>query len=285
MPELPEVETIRQGLEKYLVGKKIIGVKLKGFILPPSQLSHLEGGRTVAVKRFGKGLVIDLNNKYSLAIHIKLTGQFIYKGLETENITPSKKLVGLVPSKFTRIIFKLDKNAFLYFNDVRKFAWVKVVKTDEVKNLPFFKGLGPEPFRDLRFEHFKRVVQKSKGAVKAVLMDQKKIGGVGNIYANDALNLARVDPRRKGSGLDNKEIEKLYETIHEVLKRGLKYGGATELNYVNALGQSGKYQEHFLTYGRQGQKCYNCGGTIKKIFLAGRGTYFCEDCQDRKSVV
>src|SRR3990170_2667656 len=131
MPELPEVETIRQGLEKYLVGKKIIGVKLKGFILPPSQLSHLEGGRTVAVKRFGKGLVIDLNNKYSLAIHIKLTGQFIYKGPEAQKIDQDKKLVGDLPSKFTRVIFKFNKNSVLYFNDMRRFAWLKVVKTNE----------------------------------------------------------------------------------------------------------------------------------------------------------
>lgn len=279
MPELPEVETIRQGLEEYLVEKKIVGVELRDSILRQSQLLHLEGGRVVAVRRYGKGLIIDLNNKYSLAIHIKLTGQFIYRGPETKNITPSKKYVDQLPSRFTRIIFKLDRNAFLYFNDVRKFAWLKIIKTDDVKNLPFFKGLGPEPFKDLTLEYFQKVIQKSGGAVKAVLMDQKKIGGVGNIYANDSLNLARIDPTRKGSSLNDKEIKKLYETIHEILKRGLKYGGATELNYVNALGQSGKYQDHFLAYGRQGQKCYNCGAIIKKIFLSGRGTYFCPNCQ------
>ena len=110
-------------------------------------------------------------------------------------------------------------------------------------------------------------------------MDQKKIGGIGNIYANDALFDARIDPRKKAKKLSNEEIKKLYNSILKVLKIGLKNGGASELNYVNALGQEGKYQHHFLAYGQQGKKCVRCGGIMKKITLGGRGTYFCPSCQ------
>ncbi len=279
MPELPEVETIREGLEEYLVGKKITEVNVLNSKIFEGQQVHLKGGKVVGVRRFGKGLVIDLDNDYSIATHIKLTGQFIYRGPETKDITPSKDFVGVLPSNFTRVIIKLNPPATLYFNDLRLFAWMKVLKTSEVKNLPFFKGLGPEPFKDLTLEYFQKVIQKAGGAVKAVMMDQKKIGGVGNIYANDSLNLAKIDPRRKGSSLSDSDVKKLYESLLEVLKRGKKYRGASELRFVDAAGQKGKYQEHFLAYARQGQKCYNCGGVIQKIFLAGRGTYFCEKCQ------
>src|SRR3989338_4090434 len=143
MPELPEVETIRLGLEKYLVGKKILDVEVYDNKLLQSQLLHLKGARVVGVRRFGKGLVIDLDNIYLIAAHIKLTGQFIYQGPETKKNVPSQNLVGALPNKFTRLIFRLSNNSNLYFNDVRKFAWVKIIKTTNLKTIPFFKDLGP----------------------------------------------------------------------------------------------------------------------------------------------
>ena len=111
-------------------------------------------------------------------------------------------------------------------------------------------------------------------------MDQKKIGGIGNIYANDALFDCAIDPRRKAKKLSNEEIKKLYDSILKVLKKGLENGGASELNFVNALGQEGKYQHNFLAYAQDGQKCVRCGGIMKKITLGGRGTYFCPECQN-----
>ncbi len=280
MPELPEVETIRKGLEKYLVGKKIKEVEVRDSKLFQGDKFHPTGAIVSGVRRFGKGLVIDLDNGYSIVAHIKLTGQFIYEGKETKELVPDMKLVAPVPSKFTRAIFHLEGGATLFFNDIRRFAWMRFIKTTEVKTLPFFKEMGPEPFKDLKFEYFKTVLQKSTGAIKSTLMDQKKIGGVGNIYANDALNLAKIDPKRSGKSLNDLEIKKLYEAVETVLKTGLKYGGATEINYVNVLGQAGKYQNHFLAYGRAGEKCKQCGkGIIKKIRIAGRGTYFCPVCQ------
>ncbi|MBI2405466.1 bifunctional DNA-formamidopyrimidine glycosylase/DNA-(apurinic or apyrimidinic site) lyase [Candidatus Microgenomates bacterium] len=287
MPELPEVETVRRGLEKYLVGHTITGVEVKLRKLVSGDTQNVIGGKIKGVRRAGKGLIIDLDNGYSVAIHIKLTGQLIYQGPDSPKLKLSEKVGGQLPNKWTHVIFRLDKNAFLYYNDLRQFGWIKIVKTDEIKNLPFFRELGPEPLvtgssswqAPLTLEKFREIVSRASTKIKPLLMDQKKIGGVGNIYANDALWLAGIDPRRTAKGLTPNEQSKLYNAILEVLKKGLAEGGASELNYVNALGQEGGYQKYFLVYGQEGQPCPKKHGLIQKIYLAGRGTYFCPACQ------
>ncbi|MCL5432713.1 MAG: bifunctional DNA-formamidopyrimidine glycosylase/DNA-(apurinic or apyrimidinic site) lyase [Patescibacteria group bacterium] len=280
MPELPEVETIRMGLQKYLVGHKVIGVEIRLKKLVSGETKNIIGAKVKDVKRFGKGLVLDFDNGFSIASHIKLTGQFIYQGPDLpKHLCPSKEKVGNLPNKWTHVIFKLDRGAVLYYNDLRQFGWIKIIKTTEVQNLPFFKELGPEPFNGLTSELFREIVKSSTSPIKIILMDQKRIGGVGNIYANDALFLAKIDPRRKSASLSTQEIKRLYESIEKVLKKGLEQGGATELNYVNAFGMEGGYQKYFSVYGKEGEKCNNCGGIIKKIKLGGRGTYFCPACQ------
>lgn len=287
MPELPEVETIRRGLEHYLVGHKILGVEVKVPKLFEGEARQIIGSKVIKVRRFGKGLVIDLSNGYSLAIHIKLTGQLIYQDEKVSKISKvSKEKVGTVPSKFTHIMFTLDRKAHLYYNDIRRFGWIKVVETDEVKNLPFFKSMGPEPFGSkasgqatLTLDYFSKVLKSSNTAVKPLIMDQKRIGGIGNIYANDALYFAKIEPKRSAKSLSDLEIKNLFKAIHAVMEKGMKYGGSSELTYVNILGQEGEYQRHTLVYGRQGDICERDGGRIKKYFLGGRGTYFCEKCQ------
>jgi formamidopyrimidine-DNA glycosylase len=286
MPELPEVETIRLGLQKYLVGKTIVGVEVKLRRIFSGDEKNIIGAKIVSVDRFGKGLVINLNNGYSIAAHIKLTGQFVYKDAETSKLKLSPKVGKEIPNKFTHAIIKLKAtsekrkaDSYLYYNDVRQFGWIKIAKSDKLKEISFFKDLGPEPFKDLTFELFEKIIKSSGVAVKPLIMDQKKIGGIGNIYANDALFDAKIDPRRKAKSLKPEEIKKLYDSILKVLKKGLENGGASELSYVNALGQEGKYQQHFLAYARDGQKCVRCGSTMKKTTLGGRGTYFCPSCQ------
>jgi formamidopyrimidine-DNA glycosylase len=287
MPELPEVETIRLGLEKYLVGHRIVNVDVKVPKLFQGEPKLVIGSKVIGIRRIGRGLIIDLDNKYSMAIHIKLTGQLIYRDENTKNAKVSKDKVGHLPSKATHIIFTLDKGAVLYYNDIRRFGWIKVLATDEVSKLPFFRDMGPEPpvtkaigkQAVLTLQKFKEVLSKSGVAVKPLIMDQKRIGGIGNIYANDALFLAEIDPRRKAKTLTDGETEKLYKAVLEVMKRSMKFGGASELNFVNALGQEGKYQNHSLVYGREREKCPKDGTVIKKIFLGGRGTYFCSTHQ------
>jgi formamidopyrimidine-DNA glycosylase len=298
MPELPEVETIRLGLQRYIVGKTIRDVKVRLAKIVTGDPKDIIGAKVIDVRRFGKGLVIDLDNGYSIAIHIKLTGQLIYKGPEIPtNVHLSPKTGGVLPNKWTHVIFKLkaqkskvktttqnskvrnDWDAYLYYNDLRQFGWIKIVQSSKLKDQSFFKDLGPEFFKDLDLEKFKAILSKSNLAIKVLIMDQKKMSGVGNIYANDALFEARIDPRRKAKDLSEIETEKLYNSILKVLKKGLEQGGATELNFVNVLGQEGGYQNHFLVYGREKEPCRVCKTPIQKIKLGGRGTYFCPNCQ------
>lgn len=290
MPELPEVETIRIQLQKYFVGHEIEGVKIRYGKCFIGDKENLVDGKVVRVRRFGKLLSIDLSNNHSILIHVKMTGQLIYRG---PNLKSTKKLSEKVKDglggKHTHVIFCLNQNAALYFNDVRKFGWIKVIKTDKVEENEFVKKLGLEPFVGqissgqavLTLGKFSTIVQSTGRSIKTLLMDQRKIAGVGNIYANDALWLSKIHPERKSSSLSPNKQKKLFKAIETVLKAGLKYHGASENSFVTPDGMEGMYQQHFLVYGKEGGKCGNkCGGVIKKIKVGGRGTYFCPRCQN-----
>lgn len=286
MPELPEVETIRLGLEQHLVGKKIEDVEVRLSKIVQGDVEDIVGTKVTGVRRFGKGLVIDLDNKYSIAFHVKLTGQIIYQ--ETNGTKVSKKMVGDLPGKFTHVIFELDKGARLYYNDIRQFGWIRIVKTDELTKILFFKELASdfatvsqsgELRSNITIEQFSHILSRSGQPIKVVIMDQQRIGGIGNIYANDALWDAKIDPKRKASSLTDKETEELYNSLIKVLKKGFQYGGASELRFVNALGQEGEYQKHFLAYAQKGKPCKRCGETMKKEYVGGRGSFYCSRCQ------
>ncbi len=280
MPELPEVETLKLGLQKYLVGHKIEGIEVRVAKILQGDTKNVIGQKVTGIQRVGKGLIIELDGNYDLVVHLKMTGQMVYRDGSTANLTLSPKVGGnTLPSKYSHVIFTLDKGAKLYFNDLRRFGYIKVIKKEEVKNLSFFKEMGPEPFKDLTPQLFENLLKRSSVAIKVFLMDQKRIGGVGNIYANEALFMAGIDPRHPADNLSKEKVQKLYESILEVLEKGLKYGGSSDENFVNVLGQDGAYQQHFLAYGREKQKCSICGGTVHKIQLGGRGTYFCPNHQ------
>jgi formamidopyrimidine-DNA glycosylase len=281
MPELPEVETIKKELEKYLVGHKIEKVEIRYQKAFQGDKRSLVGGKVKAIRRFGKALVIDLDNGFSLVIHIKLTGQLIYRGPNLKKPPNlSKKIIGGLDGKHTHVVFNLDKNGKLYYNDVRKFGWIKVVKIDEVENVDFIKKLGPEFLDSLTLDKFKKLVKSTKRSIKTLLMDQSRVAGVGNIYANDALFLAHIHPKKSSQKLTDEEIGKLYKAVKTVLRKGLKHGGASELAFVTPSGEEGRYQDHTLIYGKEGEPCPNsCGGRVKKIKVGGRGTYFCPNCQ------
>lgn len=273
MPELPEVETIRRGLEGLIINKKIVGVEVRLKKIFFGDVKKIIGARFCRVRRFGKALILDLNNNYSIVIHPKMTGQIVYK---------SK---GIFPSRFTHIVFTLSTGR-IFYNDLRQFGWIKIVKTKEVLKIPFFRNLGPEPpvvssieGRVLTPEIFKNLVSRNSGKIKVLLLDQKKISGIGNIYANEALFLAGLNPTRKGSSLTNDETLRLYKAITKVLKLGLKYGGSSENTFLNARGERGNYQKYALVYGRRGETCRRCNSSLQVIQLSGRGTFFCEKCQ------
>lgn len=280
MPELPEVESIRLQLEKFLIGHKILSIEVKNKKIFPDDPKEIIGAKFIAARRFGKVTVLDLSNGKSLVIHVKMTGQIVYRGPNLKKPLMSPKISGGLGGSHTHVILNLDKNGKLYYNDFRRFGWVKIVDSGKLKDINFLGKLGPEPFKDLTLEKFKEVISKTRRNVKVVLMDQSKIAGVGNIYANDALYLAKINPKRAANSLTSGKTEKLYEAILSVLKEGLKYGGSSENTFVTPDGGEGNYQRHTLVYGRQGKICNQCKKEkIKKIMLGGRGTYFCPRCQ------
>ena len=274
MPELPEVETIKNQLAKHLAGHKIEKVEVKVAKIFPQGKEKLTGGKIRGTRRFGKVLVVDLDNGYSFLIHLKLTGQVVYSNNKFPNLE----------NKFTHVVFYLDGGAKLFFNDSRKFGWIKIAKSEEVIANSFIKKLGPEPFKGLSLKEFKEVLSRSGRPIKVVLMDQSRISGIGNIYANDALWLSAINPQRPANNLQPEEQKKLYEAILKVLKDGIKYQGASDQWYITAEGKKGTYQDHFLTYGQEGKlcprpACRQAGAKFKKFFLGGRGTYICPNCQ------
>ena len=262
MPELPEVETIRRQLNKVLVGQKIKKIeKLHPKSLQGPSLKVI-GKEITAVKRKAKMIWFDLQGDLNLLVHLKMTGQLIYNGK---------------PGKHTRVVLKLSRGR-LIFNDLRLFGWIKVVSNDQLEK--HFASLPPDVVdKAFTLKYLEKILKSSGRAVKLVLTDQQKLGGVGNIYANDALFCAHIDPRTPARKV--RRIKELHRCLRQVINRGIKYGGSTasDENYVNALGQRGRYQTKFLVYEQQGKKCPRCGRVIKKIKLGGRGTYFCPKCQ------
>ena len=281
MPELPEVESIRKQLEKFLVRHLVKKVEVNWRKSLPEGEDKIIGAKIEKVHRFGKILEIELSNKFSLVIHVKMTGQLIYRGPNLELAGQlSRKIIGGVPGKHTHVVFYLDKGGILYFNDVRKFGWIRIIETEKAHRETMIGKMGLEPLKDLTAEKFENILKSSKRPVKLVIMDQTKIAGVGNIYANDALWLAKIHPKKESKKLGNEEIRDLYDAIHKVLKKGIEKGGSSENSYVTPDGGEGEYQHFTLIYGKEGEVCERCHLTkFEKFFLSGRGTYFCPNCQ------
>lgn len=265
MPELPEVETIKRQLIDKIVGltiKNILINKPKLFVGDPKIIIGL---KVQGVRRRAKMIVIDLENDWNLLIHLKMSGQLVFGG---------------VPNKFTHITFEFSNGSKLYYNDMRQFGWVKEVKSKELEQE--LDKFGPEPLdKDFSIEKLKTNLLKHKNLrIKPTLMDQSVIAGLGNIYAAEVCFQAGIRPDRKISTLGDEDLKKLYQAIKKILPLAIKYKGTSADSYVTLEGKKGNYESKLWVYGREGQKCpNNCGSTVKKINLGGRGTYFCPACQ------
>lgn len=270
MPELPEVETIKRDLSRLIVGKRILDITtdVPKQVRPSLAIVKKAIGRTKIKKiaRRAKLLQIFLSNNKILVIHLKLTGRLLVRKKDAPR------------DDWQHVTISLSGEKELRFADLRKFGWVKLVK-DKQELEKILASFGPEPMDGLTLGEFKKILAASRRPVKLVLMDQKKIAGIGNIYANDALFLARIDPRRPANKVTPQETKKLFQAIEKVLKAGIRYRGASDQYYLDALGRKGSYQDHFLVYQREGQKCFDCQGKVKKIKLGGRGTFYCPQCQ------
>ncbi len=281
MPELPEVETIRRGIVEKLKGKIINDVEVKVPKLFVGDPKNIIGAKITDAKRVAKVLEIVLDNGYSIIIHLKMTGQLVYRDKDSEKTFSgghSQKIyMNEPPHAFTHIIYTFDDGSHLYYNDFRKFGWNKVIKSDEALKLLGPDKFGPEPMTDkFTTEYLKKIFAKTAKPVKLVLMDQAKISGIGNIYANDALYDAGILPTRPAKSLNDAEIMKLKEAIEDVLQLGLKYGGSSENTYVNIEGKKGRYMEVARVYQKEKDPK---GHLVKRIAIGGRGTFFCTECQ------
>lgn len=293
MPELPEVETIRRSLQKAIVGKTIRDVDVRKAKIFQGKTSDVIGERIEAVMRRGKVLIIKLSHAKNLLIHFKLTGQMVWVPEAGKRVTVGHPIpfAGTeLPAKTTHVVFAIDGGR-LFYNDLRQFGWIKVVDDSELKVDGLLAKLGPEPLdfsrgepsadKEFTVDYLKAVFSKSSKPIKILIMDQEKIAGVGNIYANDALFEAGILPTREAKSLGDEEIKKLREAITLVLNEGFKYGGSSAADeaYIRPDATPGSYQEHFRVYQRDKEKCRKCGTIIKRINLGGRGTFFCQECQ------
>jgi formamidopyrimidine-DNA glycosylase len=283
MPELPEVETIIRDLDKKLKHKTIISIKSldkKVFQLTDREVKKILGKKINKISRRAKMIIVDLGN-YFLVFHLKMTGQLVYV-TETKIIAGGHPIINQgikLPNKFSRVIFKLNDKSALYFNDVRRFGYIKLFSRDNY--IEYEKKLGIEPLsNNFSLDFFKKLLLKRpRTTIKQILLDQKYISGIGNIYADESLFAARINPLRRVKSLKPKEIQKLWRVIPKILTYAIKHRGTSFSDYVDAQGKSGNFIKYLKVYGRVGEKCPICRSEIKKTKLGGRGTHWCNYCQ------
>ncbi len=290
MPELPEVETIRRDLS-VLVGKKLTALE----IISPKTASHsaaffkktLLGRKLMKIERRGKLLIFAFPSNVFLLVHLKMTGQLIYQGGRDKIIgghslggeTYEKSVGGELPNKYTRAVFYFTGGGELYFNDLRKFGYLKLVNKEELAAI-LKNNYGPEPLTsDFTAARLEMILKKRSTNIKALLLNQKLIAGLGNIYVDEALFAAKILPTRSANKIKPAETNRLVKEINKLIRRAISQRGTTFNNYVDSKGKKGNFSRHLQVYGRRGEKCLVCGSPIQRIKLAGRGTHYCSNCQ------
>lgn len=303
MPELPEVQTVVTELNKKLKNRKIkrlavhtlelisVGPQTVSNIRDVSQkvvdqfTKLLTGRKILSVRRRGKMLIFDVDGPLAMLAHLKMTGQFIFEDPALAKKTGSKyRLLNKLsapftklPSKHTHVVFYFTDKSVLYFNDIRKFGYIRIVEDKDLDKVREFKEYGPEPLeKDFTFKVFADSLKnRKKVPIKLALMDTKVVVGIGNIYSDEILYHANVLPDRKVESLSTKELKKVFEQIKPVLKTGIKHKGSSVGDFVRTDGKWGSMGKHHFVYGRKGQACLGCGTIILSKKMGGRTTCFC----------
>jgi formamidopyrimidine-DNA glycosylase len=281
MPELPEVETVAQQLKKVILKKTVAEVEVIKAKSWHGDVKAIEGNSVQDISRRSKIIRIEFGYDLNLLIHLKMSGQLIYVDGKKRvgGGHPSADWIQDLPSSHTRVIFTFTDKTKLFFNDQRIFGWIKVATDKEVA--AEFAKLAPDIIDPaITTEYLVHKFAKRGIPVKQMIMDNMIVSGVGNIYACDALNLAKISPLRPAKELSTKETYTLLDSMRYVINLGIKKGGATAHGkYVHVSGLAGKYQNFMRVYGKKGEPCPNCRKPIQKIRLAGRGTFYCPNCQ------
>jgi formamidopyrimidine-DNA glycosylase len=282
MPELPEVETVVRGLRLVLPGRQITGVRLSAktdFIDDPASLEReLPGTRITGIERFGKFMVIGLEREggldregrgkdggeIALLMHLGMTGQIV--------VTPAEAPV----PPHTHLFLALDDGRELRYTDIRRFGRIRILLDGEREALIGRLGLDP---LEMSEKDFRQTITTRSAQIKALLMDQRVLRGMGNIYTDESLWRAKVHPRRLGTKLSEREVKALYKAIHGVLTEAIRSRGSSVSDYVDSDGQRGEFQLRHRVYQREWKKCFRCGGVIRRAIVAGRSSFFCPKCQ------
>lgn len=291
MPELPEVETVRRGLAELLPRRVVQHVSVfdapKSFPNASFDVEQFLYGASVrAVRRRAKVLMIDLDSDYSLVVHLKMTGQLVFRG-ETQFGAghPNGSLIGELPDRSTRVQIDFKDGSKLFFNDQRKFGWVKLVPTVAIEEMPFFKKVGPEPLdpETTAVEFIQRIRRRAGTMIKPAILDQSVIAGIGNIYADEALWAAKIHPEARVRDVSDEQLNTLFIEAVKVLSLSIEKGGSTDKNYVDAEGRTGSYLSFAHVFRREGQPCHmHPDQEIVKFKVGGRGTHICPVCQVRE---
>ncbi len=296
MPELPEVETIKRDLEDVLINKKIKDVVfmwpgiLKG-VEPEIFLKYVKNIEILSVQRRAKNISIKLSNDWNLLFHMKMTGHLIYtdKSWKVDKngkwIAHNKKNSPLFDplNQFIRVIFYLSNNKILAFSDLRKFAYVKLLNSEELTDA--FKNYGPEPFSNsFNLEYLTKLFSKKNVSIKKVILDQKNIAGIGNIYADEILWESKIHPLRAASSLTKNEIKLFYKSTKSILTRAIEKRGTSTSDFRDISGKKGSFSESLRVYRQTDKPCERDGNLIQRISVGGRGTHFCSKCQKLEAI-
>ena len=288
MPELPEVEVVKRTLKKKILNLIIEKVNINDgnlrYKVNKEEISKLKGKRFKKIKRRSKFLIFEFNKNFVMLVHLGMTGKFFFVDKKEKKFKTSfyYNLNKLTDQKHNRVVFCFKNKEKLIYNDVRKFGFIKLYDSDKLKRISHLKYLGPEPLEEKwNSKYFKKYILNRKRSVKNILMDQKFISGLGNIYVNEILFQSKVRPERKVSKLNDDEINKIVNYSKKILRKSIKLGGSTIKDFSSDNGKKGIFQQHFKVYGRKGEKCSNtdCNNSIIRTVISNRASFFCKSCQ------
>ena len=288
MPELPEVEVVKRSLESKILNSIIKKVQINDhklrYKVKREIVKKLTGKKIKKIKRRSKFLIFEINKTYLMLVHLGMTGKFFLEDRNKKKFKTSfyYLLDYQKDQKHNRVIFFLSKNRKLIYNDVRKFGFIKLYKFSDYIRISHLKNLGPEPLeKKWNFKYFKNYVVNKKRNIKNILMDQRFVSGLGNIYVNEILFLSGVRPCSEVKELKDFKIKKIIKNSKMILKKSIKLGGSTIKDFSSENGKKGVFQEHLKIYGRKGKKCSNvdCNTNIVRIVISNRATFFCKKCQ------
>ena len=287
MPELPEVEVVKKSLEDKLKNLTIKRVFINNnklrYKIDNKQFYKITGRKIISVKRRSKYLLINLSQNSTILAHLGMTGKFfIIDNNNKKHKTSFYYSLKKSDTKHDHLTFFLNKGFKLVYNDVRKFGFIKLFPSKNIYKCKHLKSLGPEPLsKEFNINYFKKYILKKKTKIKDLLMDQKFVAGLGNIYCNEILFLCKISPNRIIKKINKKEVSNLVKFTKKILKKSISQGGSSIKNFTSTNGQDGNFQQRFNVYGREKNNCNKkkCLGVVKKIYCSNRSSFFCPICQ------